>query len=136
MNRERLTVLTVFALYFAWQGIALWFSTPEESGDTWRYFELPLSEPINTGFTTPLFFQAINDHRLITLGMVMVSAITWSLLAIAVFRAVPRRVPAAVLAVATHLCGVGGRWPGAGASSTANVTVSPARSTPASGKFD
>lgn len=101
MKRERAVMLAVLAVYFAWKAIAWWRSTPEESGDTWRYFELPLSEPINTGFTTPLFFQALNDQRLITLGMVIVSAIAWALLAVAVFSAVPRRLPAALLAGGT-----------------------------------
>jgi hypothetical protein len=103
MVRERTVAGIVLATYYVWQIVAWWASTPEESGDTWRYFELPLSEPINTGFTTSLFFQAISDQRLITLGMVVISAITWSLLAASVFRAIPKPLPAGFLAIATLL---------------------------------
>jgi hypothetical protein len=103
MVRERTVAGLVLTVYFAWQAIAWWGSSPEESGDTWRYFELPLSEPINTGFTTPLFFQTLSDQRLITLGMVAISAIAWSLLAASVFRAIPKPLPAGFLAIATLL---------------------------------
>lgn len=101
MSRERASAGRIGAAYFLWQGFAWWRSVPEESGDTWRYLELPLSEPINTGFTTSLLFQAIGDQRGITFAMVFLSAIAWSLLAVAVYRAVPRHGVGGALAIAT-----------------------------------
>ena len=101
MTRERFAIGLTVVLYLAWQALAWWGSAPEESGDTWRYFELPLSEPINTGFTTPLLFQTVSDQRLITLVMVAFSAIAWLLLAAAVYRAIPRHAVGGALAIAT-----------------------------------
>jgi hypothetical protein len=103
MSRERTFAGLIGAAYFFWQGLAWWRSSPEESGDTWRYFELPLSEPINTGFTTSLLFQAIGEQRNITFAMVLLSAIAWFLLAMTVYRAVPKRVIGGALAIATLL---------------------------------
>lgn len=103
MRRERITVGLTAVAYFAWQTVAWWRSSPEESGDTWRYFELPLSEPINTGLTASLLFQAIGDQRGITFAMVFLSAIAWLMLALAVFRAIQKRVIGGGLAIATLL---------------------------------
>jgi hypothetical protein len=101
MSRERIVAGVIVVAYVGWNLLAWWGSTPEESGDTWRYFELPLSEPINTGFTTPLIFQLVSDQRLITLVMVLLGTTAWALLAAAVYYAIPRKVIGGTLAIAT-----------------------------------
>ena len=89
MGRPSRRTSVAAAVYVGAMVLAWWFAVPESSGDTWRYYELPLLAPVNTGLIPPLFVRTLNHPDLVTFGFVVVSAASWLALAAAVRRAVP-----------------------------------------------
>ncbi len=74
----------VALLYFSWNLIAWYLSTPTEMGDTYRYFGFSIFDAQNPGITTSFLYQNVQDPRVITLIQVAIATCAFLLLVWAV----------------------------------------------------
>lgn len=68
--------------YVLWNVLAWFFSEPQDSFDTYRYFQ-PLADPLNPGITVNFIYITLNSGQWITLTQVILATAAWSFLALA-----------------------------------------------------
>jgi hypothetical protein len=101
LTRKALGAL-VFVAYLVWNLVAWYFTEPQDSYDTYRYFQ-PLSEPLNPGIVVNSIYLTLESNTLITLAQVLLATAAWIFFSVAVLVRLNWRTAGWVMAAVTLL---------------------------------
>ena len=80
---HKILAMLVFVAYAAWNLTAWYITEPQDSYDTYRYFQ-PLSEPLNPGIIVNSIYLTLESNTLITLAQVLLATAAWVFFTVAV----------------------------------------------------
>lgn len=89
----------LFAVYAVVNGIAWWLASPQEFGDTYRYFGSALLDIQNPGITPVFLYTTVGSPEALTAIQVGLQTLAFIWLAVEVRRSIPSRVLGNVVAV-------------------------------------